>query len=66
MAGSGIHIKPENKGKLRKKTGTPKGKKIPMKVLEKEKKSPNPATRKQANFAINARGFKHKGGKRGA
>lgn len=58
---SGIHIKPENKGKLHKKAGVPEGEKIPVKKLQEMKNSPNPATRKQANFALNARKFKHKG-----
>lgn len=53
-----IKIKKANRGKLRAKTGTPKGKKIPVKTLRRMKKSKDPATRKQANFALNARKFK--------
>jgi oligoendopeptidase F len=56
---SGIKIKKSNRGKLRRSTGTKKGKKIPMSKLRKMKKSKNPKTRKRANFAINARKFKH-------
>lgn len=57
---SGIHIKKSNRGKLRKSTGTKKGKKIPVSKLRKMKKSKNPKTRKRATFALNARRFKHK------
>jgi oligoendopeptidase F len=55
---SGIRIKPSNKGKLRKSTGTKKGKKIPVSKLRQMKRSKNPKTRKRANFALNARKFK--------
>lgn len=55
-----IHINPANKGKLRAALKTPKGAKIPMAKLEAAKNSPNPVTRKRANFAINARSFSHK------
>lgn len=57
---SGIHIKKSNRGKLRKSTGTKKGKKIPVSKLRKMKRSKNPKTRKRATFALNARRFKHK------
>ena len=57
--GGGIHIKPENKGKLHETMGVPEGKKIPLAALEKEKSSDDPATRKRANFAINARKWHH-------
>jgi oligoendopeptidase F len=50
-----IHIKPENRGKLRKSTGTKKGNKIPVSKLKKLAKSKNPTTRKRAQFALNAR-----------
>ena len=52
---SGIHIKPSNRGKLRKSTGTKKGDKIPKSKLQKLAKSKNPKTRKRAQFALNAR-----------
>lgn len=61
MAKSPIHIKPENRGKLHQTAGVPEGKKIPVSKLEELKNSPNPATRKRANFALNARHFNHKG-----
>ena len=58
-SGGGIHIKPENEGKLHKSMGVPEGKKIPLAALEKKKNSPDAATRKRANFAINARSWHH-------
>lgn len=57
---SGIHIKKSNRGKLRKSAGVKKGKKIPVSKLRQMKKSKNPKTRKRANFALNARKWKHK------
>lgn len=50
-----IYIKPANRGKLRKSTGTKKGNKIPVAKLQKMKSSKNPTTRKRANFALAAR-----------
>lgn len=61
---SGIYIKPANRGKLRKSTGTKKGAKIPVSKLQKLKKSKNPATRKRATFAMNARKWRKTGGKK--
>lgn len=55
---SPIHIKPENKGKLRAALGTKDGK-IPMGDLMKAKHSKSPAMRKRANFAISARKWSH-------
>jgi len=49
-----IRIKPENRGKLRKQLGTPKGKKIPASKLQ-NKPGDSAATRKRKNFARNAR-----------
>lgn len=60
---SNIKIKKSNQGKLRKSTGTKKGKKIPVSKLRQMKKSKNPKTRKRATFALNARRWK-KGGKK--
>lgn len=57
--GGSIKIKPENKGKLHKELGVPEGKKIPGAKLEKAKNSSNPAERKRAIFAENAKKFKH-------
>ena len=59
-----IRIRPENKGKLHKKMGVPKGKKIPTAALAKKKaaakKRGDSATVKQTTFAINARKWKKK------
>lgn len=52
-SGGEIHIKPENRGKFTatmKKTG---------KTAEELSHSKNPLTRKRAQFAINARKWKH-------
>jgi hypothetical protein len=62
MAFHGIHIKPQNKGKLHADLGVAKGKKLTTAELEKAKKSTNPAERKRATFAENARHW-NKGGK---
>ena len=52
---SGIHIKKSHRGRLRAKTKTKKGKKIPASTLRRMKKSKSAKTRKQATFALNAR-----------
>lgn len=54
-----ISIKPANKGKLRAATGTKQGATIPAATLQKLAKSKNPTTRKRAQFALNAKKFKH-------
>lgn len=61
--GSGIRIKPANRGKLRKTAKVKKGRKIPVSKLRAMKRSKNPKTRKRATFALNARKWK-KGGRR--
>lgn len=58
---SRIHIKPENRGKLRKAAGAAKGKNIPVSKLKSMKNSSDPKIRKRANFALNARKW-NKGG----
>lgn len=58
MANSGIHIKPKNAGKTRKRHGVKKGQKIPVAKLKKDARSKNPTTRKRAQFALNARKWK--------
>jgi oligoendopeptidase F len=52
---SGIYIRPQNRGKLRKATKTKKGQKIPVSKLQKMKKSRDPKVRRRATFALNAR-----------
>lgn len=56
---SGIHIKPENKGKLHKDLGVPAGKKIPASKMAAAKKSASPAEKKRIVFAENARKWNH-------
>ena len=52
-----INIKPSHRGLLHKDLGVKKGKKIPLSELMEAKKSSNPAERKRATFAVNARGW---------
>ncbi len=52
-----LKIEIKRPGAMHEKTKTPKGEKIPVAKLEKEKKSSDPLTRKQAQFAINARSW---------
>lgn len=59
-----IKIKPSKKGTFRKATGTKDGEKIPQSEINAKKKSSDPAMRKKAVFADNAKRFK-KGGKKG-
>ena len=54
-----IKIKPSHKGLLHKDLGVPEGKPIPASKLASAKNSPNPAVRKRANFAANAKKWKH-------
>lgn len=60
MAKSGIHINPANRGKLHKTLGVKRGKKIPVSALKKAAHSKNEKTRARAQFALNARKWKHK------
>ena len=53
--GSGIHIKKKNRGKFTEYCGG----KVTNECIQKGKNSPNPAIRKRATFADNARHFKH-------
>ena len=57
--GGGIHIKKSHEGLLHKDLGVAKGKKIPAKKLAKAEKSSDPAVRKRAVFAENAKHWKH-------
>jgi len=52
-----IKIKPQNKGKLHKQLGVPKGQKIPASKLA-IKPGDSPAVKKEKQFAINAKKFK--------
>jgi oligoendopeptidase F len=59
MARSPIKIRKATRGKLRASTGTPKGKKIPVATLRRLAKSKSVKTRKRAQFALNARKWRH-------
>lgn len=52
-------IKAGHKGELRAESHTKPGHDIPEKTLEKDKNSKSPELRKEANFALNARGWNH-------
>jgi len=54
---SGIAIKPSHKGRLHEATGTKAGSKVPLAKEEALKAHGTPAEKKEANFAINARGW---------
>lgn len=56
---AGIRIKKSRAGSLRAHTKTKKGKKIPASKLRKIAKSGSPKRRKQAQFALNARKWRH-------
>ena len=49
------HIKKSHKGLLHKDLGVPQGQKIPASKLAAAKNSSNPAERKRATFAANAK-----------
>lgn len=55
-----IKIKKSHEGKLHKALGVPMGEKIPLGKIEKAAHSSSPSLRKEAQFALNARKFKHK------
>lgn len=59
MAFHGIHIKPSHRGLLRKSLGVKGDRKLTEGELEKAKNSEDPAERKRATFAENARKWKH-------
>lgn len=59
MAKSGIKIKKSRAGSLRAHTKTKKGQKIPVKKLRSIAKNGSKKRRAQAQFALNARKWKH-------
>ena len=61
MNKSGIHIKKSHEGLLHKNTHTPQGEKISAMELHAKAHSPDPAVRKRAIFALNARKWHHGG-----
>lgn len=61
-----ISIKPSHKGRLHEALGVPADKPIPAGKLAAAKKSTNPAIRKEAVFAENAKRFSHSSGSKPA
>ena len=59
-----IHIKPSHKGLLHRDLGVAQGKPIPQGKLEAAENSSDPAVRKRAVFAENAKHFNHSGKRR--
>jgi len=57
---SGIHINPKHKGELHSDLDIPQGQPIPESRLKSAENSPDPAVRKRAQFADNARGWNKK------
>lgn len=56
---SSIHIKASHKGELHRDLGVPQGEPIPASKLASAKRSRNPAVRKRATFAANAKKWNH-------
>jgi len=54
-----IRINPAHRGRLHRTAGVPEGQKIPIYRLRQLAHSPDPATRRRAVFALNARKWKH-------
>lgn len=54
-----IKIKPSHKGLLHRRLNIPEGKPIPLNTLLRAKHAKSAEERKEANFAVNARKFKH-------
>jgi hypothetical protein len=54
-----IHINPAHKGRFHRDVGKAPGEKITSADIEKGKHSENPAERKRATFAANARKWHH-------
>lgn len=59
---SKIHINPAHRGELHRDLKVPQGEPIPVKKLAQARNSEDPAVRKRAIFATNAKHFKHTGG----
>ena len=55
-----IKIKKSHEGKLHRALGVPAGQTIPLGKIERAAHSKSPSLRKEAQFALNARKFKHK------
>lgn len=63
VASSGINLNPAHKGRFARDVGKKPGAKITAADIAKGKASSNPAERKRATFAGNARKWNHGGGR---
>jgi oligoendopeptidase F len=54
-----INIKPSHEGRFHKWAKVPNGQEIPMSKIKQGERSPDPAVRKEAHFAYNARPWSH-------
>jgi hypothetical protein len=54
-----IRIKPSHEGELHRDVGVPRGTPLSDRLLAAAKKSPDPAERKRATFAENAKRWRH-------
>jgi hypothetical protein len=61
-----IDVKPSHEGLLHRDLGVRQGRKLTVSEEEAAKRSDNPAERKRATFALNARKFNHGGGRKKA
>ena len=52
-------IQPSHRGRLHAALGVPQGKKIPLAMIAKARRSSNPHMRQMANFARNAASWSH-------
>jgi hypothetical protein len=52
-----INIKPSHEGRFHEWAGVPQGREIPVNKIKEGERSNNPAVRKMAHFADNARHF---------
>lgn len=64
MAFHGIHIKKSHEGRFHKDVGKKPGAKITSADIQRGLRSKNPAERKRANFARNARKWHHGKGRK--
>lgn len=56
---AGMHIQPSHRGLLHQNLGVPKGQPIPESKIESAENSSDPAVRKRAVFAENAKSWHH-------
>lgn len=54
-----IHIQPSHEGRLHRALGLKEGEHIPLELLERKLKTAGPVLRREIEFAINERHWKH-------